>query len=102
TSTSPGDSICTNGILTFTNTTKIDPNDPATFLMDLDGDLTTFECVGACTSSSYPFFLAGPVKITLIAVNCGGSDTFSRTITVFNPPKPVAKFTADNLTPTTN
>jgi PKD repeat protein len=101
-SSNAGDSVCTNAALNFTNTTKIDPNDPATFLWDLDGDLTTFECIGACATSSYPYFLSGPVKVTLIATNCGGSDTATRTLTVYNPKSPKASFTADNVNATSN
>jgi PKD repeat protein len=96
------DSVCVNASLNYTNTTKIDPNDVATFLWDLDGDITTFECAGACTNASYPYFLAGPVNVTLIATNCGGSDTSTHTVTVYNPKAPKAAFSADNLTPTTN
>jgi hypothetical protein len=101
-SSNPGDSVCTNASLNYTNTTKIDPNDPATFLWDLDGDLTTFECAGACANASYPYFLSGPVKVTLIATNCGGSDTATRTLTVYNPKSPKASFTVDNLNATMN
>jgi PKD repeat protein len=101
-SSNAGDSVCTNAALNFTNTTKIDPNDPSTFLWDLDGDLTTFECIGTCASSSYPYFLSGPVKVTLIATNCGGSDTATRTLTVYNPKSPKAAFTVDNVNATTN
>jgi PKD repeat protein len=101
-SSNAGDSVCTNASLNFTNTTKNDPNDPATFLWDLDGDLTTFECIGACTTASYPYFLSGPVKVTLIATNCGGSDTATRTLTVYNPKSPKASFAVDNRNATTN
>jgi len=102
TTSNAGDSICVNGALNYTNTTKIDPNDPATFLWDLDGDITTFECIGTCATSTYPYFTPGPVTVTLIATNCGGSDTARRTLTVFAPAAPKAAFTADNVTPTTN
>src|SRR6185437_8991872 len=37
---------------------------------------------------------------TLIAINCGGQDTIVTNITVINPPKPVATFSADNTLPT--
>jgi len=97
----PNDSICTNGTVNYVNTTKIDPNDPATFLWDLDGDMTNFECIGTCTAAAYPYFAPGPVNITLIAINCGGADTVSHTITVFNPKKPKTAILADNTTPTT-
>jgi PKD repeat protein len=101
-SSNPGDSVCTNAPLDFTNTTKIDPKDPASFLWDLDGDLTTFECIGTCANASYPYFLSGPVKVTLIATNCGGSDTATRMLTVYNPKAPKASFTVDNINATTN
>jgi hypothetical protein len=101
-SSNAGDSVCTNAALNFSNTTKIDPNDPATFLWDLDGDISTFECIGTCANASYPYFLSGPVKVTLIATNCGGSDTASRTLTVYNPKAPKASFTVDNVNATTN
>jgi PKD repeat protein len=101
-SSNAGDSVCVNGNLEFTNTTKIDPNDVPTFLWDLDGDITTFECVGSCTSATYPYFLNGPLTLSLIATNCGGSDTATRQITVFDPATPKAAFKADNLSPTTN
>jgi PKD repeat protein len=102
TTSNAGDSACVNASLNFTNTTSIDPKDPASFLWDLDGDITTFECAGTCATASYPYFLAGPVTVTLIATNCGGSDTATRTLTIYNPKPPKAAFTADNLTPTTS
>jgi hypothetical protein len=101
-SSNAGDSVCTNASLNYTNTTKIDPNDPATFLWDLDGDISTFECIGTCANASYPYFLSGPVKVTLVATNCGGSDTATRTLTVYNPKSPKASFTVDNVNATTN
>jgi len=97
-----GDSICVNGALNYTNTTKNDPNDPVTFLWDLDGDIGTFECIGTCATATYPYFTPGPVTVTLVASNCGGSDTAKRTLTVFAPAAPKASFTADNVAPTTN
>jgi hypothetical protein len=97
-------SVCVNGEIYFTNTTKTDPDDPATFLWDLDGDITAFECIGTCATAIWPYYLAGPVKITLIATNCGGTDTFSQVLNVFNPAAPYVpgNVTADNVTPTTN
>jgi hypothetical protein len=97
-----GDSVCTGHSLEFTNTTKIDPADSATFLWDLDGDLSTFECIGNCHDASYPYFLPGPTTITLIATNCGGSDTATKTIYGYDPKTPKTIFAADNVTPTTN
>jgi PKD repeat protein len=96
------DSICTNQSLSFTNTTKIDPVDPATFLWDLDGDPGTFECIGTCASAIYAYYIPGPITITLIAINCGGADSTTHTITAFNPDPPRAKPVADDPTPTLN
>jgi len=94
-------SICVNQPVNFINTTPIDPNDPATFLWDLDGDLTTFECVGTCPKASQTYFNFGSVKVTLIATNCAGTDSFSSTVSVKSPPAPKADFIVDNTTPTT-
>jgi len=103
TTSDAGDSICAGGTMTFYNKTTTSPTDSATFLWDLDGDIADgFECVGTCASTLWPYFLPGQVTVTLIATNCGGSDTTSQTITVFNPPKPKSAFSANNLTPTTN
>jgi len=98
----PGDSVCENGTLTFTNTTKINSADPPTFLWDLDGDLSTFECVGLCPTAVYAYHVPGQVKVTLIATNCGGSDSVSQTINVVYPSSPSATFTVDNPRPTTS
>ncbi|RYX82843.1 hypothetical protein EON73_04110, partial [bacterium] len=40
--------------------------------------------------------------ITLIAQNCGGSDTFTKEIVVYSPPTPNVAFSADNTNPTIN
>jgi len=101
TTSNAGDSVCANHSLIFSNTTSIDPNDPASFLWDLDGDMTTFECIGACKTAIEPYYVLGTTKVTLVATNCGGSDTTTRKITVFNPKSPISGFTVDNLTPTT-
>jgi PKD repeat protein len=102
TTSGSGDSVCTNQSLNYFNNTKQDPNDPSTFLWDLDGNIADFECVGLCNTTTYPYFLPGDVIVTLVATNCGGSDTFTRIIHVYNPKKPHVDFSADNLTPTTN
>jgi PKD repeat protein len=94
-----GDSVCTNAQADFINTSNAGPNDIVSYLWDLDGDPTTFECAGACSNAFWPYFLTGPVNVTLIANSCGGSDTFSKTIMVYNPNAPHAKIQADNLTP---
>jgi PKD repeat protein len=96
------DSVCTSQQLSFVNTTKINPTDPATFIWDLDGDLTNFECIGACATAVYPYYIPGPVTVTLIAMNCGGADTATHTITAYDPGAPIAKIVADNPNPTTN
>ena len=102
-SSSPGDSVCENGTLTFTNTTKItDSTNLPTFLWDLDGNLSTFECIGICANAIYAYHTPGKVKVTLIATNCGGSDSVSQTINVVSPASPKASFTVDNPRPTTS
>jgi len=101
TTSNPGDSVCMNGTLTFINTTKYDSSDPATFLWDLDGDLSTFECIGVCANATYLYSTQGQVTVTLIATNCAGSDTATQMINVVYPDKPKASFTVDNPRPTT-
>jgi hypothetical protein len=91
------DSICTNGILTFTNQTV---GNNVTYVWDLDGNMDDFEATGP--KASWPYFTDGQVTITLIASNCGGSDTFQKTINVFNPAAPSTAFMADNTNPTLN
>jgi len=104
---SGSDSVCANQLVAYTNTTTINPADPPSFEWDLNGDIADgFECVGVCGTQggpvvSYPYFLPGVVPITLIAINCGGADTFVQNITVISPPKPVAGFSASILAPTT-
>jgi PKD repeat protein len=96
------DTLCTSQKLTFVNTTKTDPTDPPLFLWDLDGDIGTFECIGTCQTMVYPYYIPGPVTITLIATNCGGSDSFSHTIYAYDPDPPKVHAVADNTTPTTS
>jgi PKD repeat protein len=91
------DSICTGGVVTFNNTTT---GQDVTYLWDLDDDMSAFEAT--TKNTNWPYFAPGQYKISLIASNCGGPDTFSKTITVFNPATPVTSFIADNVTPTTN
>ncbi|RYD54149.1 MAG: DUF5011 domain-containing protein, partial [Sphingobacteriales bacterium] len=91
------DSICTNGILAFTNKTT---GSNVSYLWDLDGDMDAFEPAGP--NASWPYFTEGEVTVTLIASNCGGSDTFRKKITVFNPKTPSTAFVADNTNPTVN
>ncbi|RYE17530.1 MAG: DUF5011 domain-containing protein, partial [Sphingobacteriales bacterium] len=91
------DSICTNGILSFTNKTT---GSNVSYLWDLDGDIETFEPAG--TNPNWAYFGDGEVTVTLIATNCGGSDTFTKKITIFNPKTPTTSFIADNTNPTLN
>jgi PKD repeat protein len=98
----PHDSVCVNAQVSFTNTTvNTNPLDPVTFLWDLDGDASSFECIGTCATATWPFFLTGPTNVTLIASNCGGSDTSVHTLTVYNPKAPKTVIKADNTNPTT-
>jgi hypothetical protein len=94
-----GDSVCTNGQTNFVNTSVSSPGDIVSYLWDLDGDPTTFECVGSCSTAFWPYFLPGTVKVTLIATSCGGVDTFSKNLTIYNPSAPKAAVKADNLSP---
>lgn len=91
------DSIRTNGQILYNNTTT---GSDVTYLWDLDDDMSFFEATSKNTN--WPYFSPGTYKITLIAMNCGGTDTFTKTITVFNPKAPITSFTADNTTPTVN
>ena len=103
TTSNAGDSICANGTMYFYNKTQTSADDSATFLWDLDGDFADgFECIGACATTLWPYFLPGQVTVTLIATNCGGTDSAIQTITVFYPAKPKSAFSANNTTPTTN
>jgi hypothetical protein len=102
TSNFPNDSVCVNSQVNFINTTvNTNPLDPITFLWDLDGDPTSFECLGACTTATWPYFLNGPTPVTLVATNCGGSDTSVHTLIIYNPSSPKTAIKADNTTPTT-
>ena len=92
------DSICINKPLSFTNLSTGANNN---YLWDLDGDPSLYEYVGT-NNPSFTYNKAGTYKVYLIANNCGGSDTFIKTIKVVNPPKAVTAFTADNYNPTTN
>jgi PKD repeat protein len=91
------DSVCTETLASFMNKSQ---GDNLTYLWDLDGDPSTFETFTANTS--YGYFTPGLVDITLIVSNCGGSDTITKTLKVFNPAIPVTNFAADNLNPTIN
>ncbi|MGZ5243713.1 MAG: immunoglobulin-like domain-containing protein, partial [Bacteroidia bacterium] len=94
---SSADSICVNGVLSFKNEST---GDNVKYYWDTDGDLSTLEPQGE--NANWPYFAEGQVTVTLIAQNCGGSDTFQKTITVFAPDAPVTSFKADNTNPTLN
>lgn len=90
------DSVCINSPIAFENqSTGADLK----FLWDPDSD-GVYEALGK--NVSYMYFADGPYTISMIAVNCGGSDTFSKTIYVYLPKAPTAQLTADNLNPTTD
>lgn len=89
------DTICTNHSLQFINK-SIGTN--LSYLWDLDGDISNgFE--SKLENPLQNFYSGGKIIITLLAQNCSGIDTFSDTLTVYNPNPPQAKFTVDNRTP---
>ncbi|MGZ5243038.1 MAG: immunoglobulin-like domain-containing protein [Bacteroidia bacterium] len=90
------DSVCINSTIAFVNEST---GNDLKFLWDPDAD-GTFEALGK--NVSYMYFAEGPVTIRMVAVNCGGTDTFSKTINVFLPKAPTAQFMADNINPTTD
>jgi PKD repeat protein len=90
------DSICAGGVISFTNTSK---GNDMTYQWELDGDYSDgFETTTQNASWLWLFPTEAPV--TLIATNCGGPDTITKTIHVFAPASPVASFKADNTNPT--
>lgn len=91
------DSVCINGLIGFKNETA---GANVTYKWDLDGDLSTIEATG--TNPNYVYFVEGEQTVTMIASNCSGSDTFSKSFTVFTPVAPVVSFTADNTNPSLN
>ncbi|RYZ98572.1 MAG: DUF5011 domain-containing protein, partial [Sphingobacteriaceae bacterium] len=90
------DSICTNNLNIFKNTST---GKDVSYLWDLDGDLSEFETVKKDPEWSY--YMDGLVTVTLVAQNCGGTDTFRKTLVVHNPVTPIIAFSADNTYPTT-
>ena len=93
------DSVCLGGSINFYADTTAGKD--MTFLWDVDGDSTDgFEAGGKTTT--YPYFVTGTYIVRLVASNCGGSDTFRQSITVYPPNAPVATFTADVTKPTTD
>ncbi|MGZ5243228.1 MAG: immunoglobulin-like domain-containing protein [Bacteroidia bacterium] len=89
------DSVCVNAKHTFANTST---GTNIKYYWDLDGSLPDFE--STVKNPEWTYYMSGPVTVTLITENCGGRDTFSKTINVFNPPVPKAAFSADNTNPT--
>jgi PKD repeat protein len=92
------DSICAGGIISFNNTSK---GSDMTYQWELDGDYTDgFETT--TQNASWLWLFPTEAQVTLIATNCGGPDTITKTIHVFAPASPVAAFKADNTNPTIN
>lgn len=89
------DSVCTNSLVTFNNLSTGAGNQ---YFWDLDGDISTFE--DTAKQTTWPYFSSGLVDVTLIVVNCGGTDSFTKTINVYDPNPPKAAFTVDNAKPT--
>jgi len=94
-----GDSVCIGHRIVFTNTTKIDPNDPPQFFWAVS-NFGSLPCQGNCTVTVDSFNISGQITVTLVASSCGGTDSTSKTVTVYNPGPPMADFTVDNRTPT--
>ncbi len=90
------DSVCINSPIAFSNEST---GDDMKFLWDPDAD-GEYEALGK--NISYMYFMDGKFTISMIAFNCGGSDTFSKEISVYLPQAPIAQFMADNTTPTTD
>jgi PKD repeat protein len=88
------DSVCVNEKVYFTNTTS---GADLKIFWDLDGVTSTIE--ETAVSPGYAYLKPGKYTVTLFVSNCGGLDSFSKTIVVFMPKKPVAAFKADNTTP---
>jgi PKD repeat protein len=91
------DSVCSESLASFVSKSQ---GDNLKYLWDLDADPSTFEA--ATANTSYGYFQPGLVDITLIVSNCGGSDTMTKSLKVYNPVAPATSFTADNLNPTIN
>jgi PKD repeat protein len=89
--------ICVGGVIDFVDTSK---GEELEYLWDFDGDFSFFEFTGA--NPLWPFFFPGQQTVTLIVSNCGGIDTFQKTINVFLPNKPAVDFEADNTNPAVN
>ena len=98
TTSESGDSVCIGHRIVFKNTTKIDPNDPPQFFWAVS-NFGSFPCQGNCAITVDSFNVTGQIAVTLIASSCGGTDSTSRTVTVYNPFPPIADFTVDNRAP---
>jgi PKD repeat protein len=86
------DSVCANASISFfNNSTGTNLN----YLWDLNNNLADgFESIIANPVWAYPAI--GEDTVTLITVNCGGADTFTKVITVSLPKAPKAGFTVDD------
>jgi PKD repeat protein len=92
------DSICAGGVISFNNTST---GDDMTYAWELDGDYSDgFETT--TMNASWLWLFPSEQPVTLITTNCGGPDTFTKTVHVFAPAAPVASFKADNTNPTIN
>jgi hypothetical protein len=92
------DSICAGGVVTFTNQTT---GSEVTNNWELDGDYSDgFEAT--TQNASWLWIFPQDAVVSLVASNCGGSDTFTKIIHVYAPAAPAANFTADNTNPTIN
>ena len=99
-SSESGDSVCVGHRIAITNTTKIDPDDPPSFSWYTGGPLVPFPCPGSCITTIDSYSVSGQIPLTLIASSCGGTDSTTQTITVYNPPPPSVTFRVDNQNPT--
>jgi hypothetical protein len=90
------DSLCLNHTAYITNTTT--GTDITNYTWYINGSYEG----NTKNPTPWPFFVTGKYTITLFATNCGGTDSFSKVITVYYPRPPVTSFIADNKTPTTS
>lgn len=89
--------ICVDIPVFFKNMTT---GESVTYQWDLDDDMSQFET--SSKDAAFMYFAAGKYVITLIASNCGGTDTVRHEITVIAPNAPTVAFTTNNLKPTTS
>jgi parallel beta-helix repeat protein len=90
-------SVCVDMPVSFINKST---GESVTYQWDLDDDMDQFETSNK--DAAYVYFNPGKYMITLVAYNCGGTDTFRKELTVTTPNTPGVAFTADNQNPTTN